>query len=94
MKTVIFGKSTISDILKWGKLRNRGQLEFIREKIDRISMKGVFNMDETGLIYRLKADHSLDRSNLKKQTMTKKNLQSLTRIAQKSFLCLLERIQN
>ena len=31
----------------------------IREKIDQFPMKDVFNMDETGLFYRLQADHSL-----------------------------------
>ncbi|CAK8567014.1 unnamed protein product [Lathyrus sativus] len=35
------------------------KLVSIWEKIDQFPMKGVFNMDETGLFYRLQADHSL-----------------------------------
>ncbi|CAI8595815.1 unnamed protein product [Vicia faba] len=35
------------------------KLVSIREKIDQFPMKYVFNMDETGLFYRLQADHSL-----------------------------------
>ena len=35
------------------------KLVSIQEKIDQFPMKDVFNMDETGLLYRLQADHSL-----------------------------------
>ena len=35
------------------------KLVSIREKIDQLPMKDVFNMDETGLFYRLQVDHSL-----------------------------------
>ncbi|XP_059301894.1 uncharacterized protein LOC132053812 [Lycium ferocissimum] len=42
------------------------KLESIREKIDQFPMKDVFIMDETGLFYRLQADHSLATKQLEK----------------------------
>ncbi|KAH1194247.1 CENP-B 2 [Glycine max] len=49
-----FGKSGYVDVQDM-----KQKLVSIREKIDQFPMKDVFNMDETGLFYRLQVDHSL-----------------------------------
>lgn len=50
------------------------KLESIREKIDQFPMKDVFNMDETGLFYRLQADHSLATKQLEGRKQDKERL--------------------
>ncbi|CAK8571898.1 unnamed protein product [Lathyrus sativus] len=46
----------------------------IREKIDQFPMKDVFNMDETGLFYRLQVDHSLATKQLEGRKQDKERL--------------------
>lgn len=50
------------------------KLESIREKIDQFPRKDVFNMDETGLFYRLQADHSLATKQLEGRKQDKERL--------------------
>lgn len=50
------------------------KLVSIREKIDQFPMKDVFNMDETGLFYRLQADHSLTTKQLEGRKQDKERL--------------------
>ena len=50
------------------------KLVLIREKIDQFPMKDVFNMDETGLFYRLQADHSLATKQLEGRKQDKERL--------------------
>ncbi|XP_024634731.1 CENP-B homolog protein 2-like [Medicago truncatula] len=50
------------------------KLVSIREKIDQFPMKDVFNMDETGLFYRLQADHSLATKQLEGRKQDKERL--------------------
>ena len=50
------------------------KLVSIREKIDKFPMKDVFNMDETGLFYRLQADHSLATKQLERRKQDKERL--------------------
>lgn len=50
------------------------KLEAIREKINQFSMKDVFNLDETGLFYRLQADHSLATKQLEGRKQDKERL--------------------
>ena len=42
-------------------------LDAIREKFGKFVMKDMFNMDETGLFYRLQADQSLATKQLKRR---------------------------
>jgi len=50
------------------------KLEVIREKIDQFPLKDVFNMDETGLFYKLQADHSLATKQLEGRKQDKERL--------------------
>ena len=50
------------------------KLESIREKIDQFPKKDVFNIDETGLFYRLQADHSLATKQLEGRKQDKERL--------------------
>lgn len=50
------------------------KLEAIREKVDKFPLKDVFNMDETGLFYRLQADHSLATKQLEGRKQDKERL--------------------
>ncbi|KAH1246141.1 CENP-B 2 [Glycine max] len=50
------------------------KLVSIREKIDQLPMKDVFNMDETGLFYRLQVDHSLATKQLEGRKQDKERL--------------------
>ncbi|XP_024639887.1 CENP-B homolog protein 2-like [Medicago truncatula] len=50
------------------------KLVSIREKIDQFPMKDVFNMDETGLFYRLQVDHSLATKQLEGRKQDKERL--------------------
>ncbi|KAH1209676.1 CENP-B 2 [Glycine max] len=50
------------------------KLVSIREKIDKFPMKDVFNMDETGLFYRLQADNSLATKQLEGRKQDKERL--------------------
>ncbi|CAK8541475.1 unnamed protein product [Lathyrus sativus] len=50
------------------------KLVSIREKIDQFPMKDVFSMDETGLFYRLQADHSLATKQLEGRKQDKERL--------------------
>ncbi|CAK8575173.1 unnamed protein product [Lathyrus sativus] len=50
------------------------KLVSIREKIDQFPMKDVFNMDETGLFYRLQVDHSLTTKQLEGRKQDKERL--------------------
>ena len=49
-------------------------LEVIRQKIDKLSKRDVHNMDETGLFYRLQADHSLATKQLEGKKQDKERL--------------------
>ncbi|CAA7037302.1 unnamed protein product [Microthlaspi erraticum] len=64
-----FGESGSVDVQDMEK-----KLEAIREKIDKFPMKDVFNMDETGLFYRLQADHSLATKQLEGKKQDKERL--------------------
>ncbi|XP_024005406.1 CENP-B homolog protein 2-like [Eutrema salsugineum] len=64
-----FGESGSIDIQDMVK-----KLEAIREKIDSFPKKDVFNMDETGLFYRLQADHSLATKQLEGKKQDKERL--------------------
>ncbi|XP_060186554.1 CENP-B homolog protein 2-like [Lycium barbarum] len=50
------------------------KLESIREKRDQFLMKDVFNIDETGLFYKLQADHSLATKQLEERKQDKERL--------------------
>ncbi|XP_074325951.1 CENP-B homolog protein 2-like [Apium graveolens] len=64
-----FGESGSVDVQDMEK-----KLESIREKINQFPMKDVFNMDETGLFYRLQADHSLATKQLEGRKQDKERL--------------------
>ncbi|XP_074322991.1 CENP-B homolog protein 2-like [Apium graveolens] len=64
-----FGESGSVDVQDMEK-----KLESIREKINQFPMKDVFNMDETGLFYRLQADHSLSTKQLEGRKQDKERL--------------------
>ncbi|XP_010419288.1 PREDICTED: CENP-B homolog protein 2-like [Camelina sativa] len=64
-----FGESGSVDVEDMEK-----KLEAIRGKIDKFSKKDVFNMDETGLFYRLQADHSLATKQLEGKKQDKERL--------------------
>ncbi|XVF51243.1 hypothetical protein PTKIN_Ptkin04bG0168800 [Pterospermum kingtungense] len=49
-------------------------LKSIREKVDQFEMKDVFNMDETGLFFRLQVDHSLATKQLEGKKQDKERL--------------------
>ncbi|KAL0290413.1 UNVERIFIED_CONTAM: CENP-Bprotein 2 [Sesamum calycinum] len=56
------------------------KLEAIREKINQFPMKDVFNLDETGLFYRLQADHSLATKQLEGRKQDKERLKLIQKI--------------
>ncbi|KAH1228178.1 CENP-B 2 [Glycine max] len=64
-----FGESGSVDVQDMEK-----KLVSIREKIDQFPMKDIFNMDETGLFYRLQADHSLATKQLEGRKQDKERL--------------------
>ncbi|KAM3305917.1 hypothetical protein P3S67_012786 [Capsicum chacoense] len=49
-------------------------LQSIREKLDQFAKKDVFNMDETGLFFRLQPDHSLATKQLEGKKQDKERL--------------------
>ncbi|XP_055800418.1 CENP-B homolog protein 2-like [Solanum dulcamara] len=51
------------------------ELPSIRSKLDQFELKDIYNMDEIGLFYRLKADHSLAIKQLEDR---KKNKERIT----------------
>ena len=65
----VFGESGFVDVQDMEQ-----KLVSIREKIDKFPMKDVFNMDETGLFYRLQADHSLATKQLEGRKQDKERL--------------------
>nr|GEV38910.1 UvrD-like helicase, ATP-binding domain, P-loop containing nucleoside triphosphate hydrolase [Tanacetum cinerariifolium] len=50
------------------------KLKFIRDKVDQFEMKDIFNMDETGLFFRLQPDHSLATMQLEGKKQDKERL--------------------
>ncbi|CAK8567217.1 unnamed protein product [Lathyrus sativus] len=50
------------------------KLVSIREKIDQFPMKDVFDMDKTGLFYRLQDDHSLATKQLEGRKQDKERV--------------------
>ncbi|GJV49007.1 CENP-B homolog protein 2-like protein [Tanacetum coccineum] len=64
------------------------KLKSIRDKVDQFEMKDIFNMDETGLFFRLQPDHSLATMQLegKKQDKERLLLFAVMRTVRKNFL--------
>ncbi|GKD45001.1 CENP-B homolog protein 2-like protein [Tanacetum coccineum] len=50
------------------------KLKSIRDKVDQFEMKDIFNMDETGLFFRLQPDHSLATMQLEGKKQDKERL--------------------
>ncbi|XP_055835082.1 CENP-B homolog protein 2-like [Solanum dulcamara] len=50
------------------------ELSNIRSKLDQFELKDIYNMDETGLFYRLEADHSLATKQLEGRKKDKERI--------------------
>ena len=55
----------------------------MREKPNQFSIKNVFKMDETRLLYKLQSNHFFVQNNLEAKKKTKKDLQLLSPITRK-----------